>query len=217
MSSNIELVSCRYFGFWSLYHFRRYFPCLNYFDRYVSTRSNPLLSTGGGRGINGKILENLEKTSLVLLPLQGFFNFVIFLSHKVYNYRRVHKNESISHVLALLFCTSTSDPFFISRISVVKQYEEEEREEEQEEEEREYVEVSSDDFEHEIGSGQRRFDIYDVDIHDESDTELHYRLKLMNVGTHGNTNRSDLENPYSRISRGGLLSEESVHCSDGER
>eukprot|EP01083_Nonionella_stella_P037865 103163_1 len=63
------------------------------------------------------------KTWLFLFPLQGFFNLVIFLCHKVYNYRRIHANESICSVIKLLFSTPLHEPCFITRISVVEKYE----------------------------------------------------------------------------------------------
>jgi len=53
-------------------------------------------------------------------PLQGFFNLVIFLCHKVYNYRRVHPETSICNVLVLLFRTSVQEPVFVSRITIVE-------------------------------------------------------------------------------------------------
>jgi len=53
-------------------------------------------------------------------PLQGFFNLVIFLCHKVYNYRRVHPETSICNVIVLLFRTSVQEPVFVSRISIVE-------------------------------------------------------------------------------------------------
>jgi hypothetical protein len=67
-----------------------------------------------------KALANIDRVILVFLPLQGFFNFVIFVSHKIYNYRRVHRNVSICNVLGLLFQGSGNDPtIMISRISIV--------------------------------------------------------------------------------------------------
>jgi len=62
------------------------------------------------------------KTSLFLFPLHGFFNLVIFLCHKVYNYRRMNANESICNVLKLLFSTPLQEPCFITRISMVESY-----------------------------------------------------------------------------------------------
>jgi hypothetical protein len=70
------------------------------------------------------ISQRLLAATLFLLPLQGFFNFFIFLSYKVYNYRRTNTTESLSQVLRLLFFTSMHEPYFISRISFVWKNEE---------------------------------------------------------------------------------------------
>ena len=58
--------------------------------------------------------------SFVLIPLQGFFNAMIFISHKVYNYRRVHKDVSRCGVIKLLFQGNTQEFFLFSRISLVR-------------------------------------------------------------------------------------------------
>ena len=60
---------------------------------------------------------------IVLMPLQGFFNILIFIYHKVYNYRRIHHDVSICSVLHLLFKGSLEERLFFSRISLL-QYDE---------------------------------------------------------------------------------------------
>jgi len=64
----------------------------------------------------------IDKAILVLLPLQGFFNLIIFLSHKIYNYCRASNSGiGICQVLNLLFLQKgTHEPVFISRISIVR-------------------------------------------------------------------------------------------------
>jgi len=130
-----------------------------------------LLSVGaihsGGQD-KDEAADVFEKMMLVLLPLQGFFNFVIFVAHKVYNYRRVHRDVSICHVLTLLFRSSAHEPYFISRISMVKQYDEEGKD--LEDKVIGYVEEAV---------VVKRNIIYELDIQDESNEELHYRLGLM--------------------------------------
>lgn len=59
----------------------------------------------------------MDKGILVLLPVQGFFNLAIFVSHKVYNYRRAC-NGSIS--ICGVLRAGTHEPVYISRISIVK-------------------------------------------------------------------------------------------------
>jgi hypothetical protein len=49
------------------------------------------------------VLITLLLSTMFLLPLMGFFNFLIFMTHKVYNYRRVNKAVTIGHVLWLFF------------------------------------------------------------------------------------------------------------------
>jgi len=104
----------------------------------------------------------LSKLYIFFIPLQGFFNCIIFISHKVYNYRRVHNEESICSILGKLFCTSVHDPYFISRISIVKQHEAEEEEE--------YIQEMIQEM---------KSNIYDFEIQDESNQEFHFRLGLM--------------------------------------
>ena len=58
--------------------------------------------------------------SFVLIPLQGFFNALIFISHKVYNYRRVYGDISRCGVIKLLFQKRHAEPFLFTRISLVR-------------------------------------------------------------------------------------------------
>jgi hypothetical protein len=60
--------------------------------------------------------------TLVFLPLQGFFNFMIFIGHKVYNYRRVNPGVSRCEVLRTFFLSSTrvEEPMYISQLSHVE-------------------------------------------------------------------------------------------------
>jgi hypothetical protein len=120
---------------------------------------------------DGNMADFFEKLMLVLLPLQGFFNFVIFVSHKIYNYRRVHCDVSICQVIALLFCTSAHDPCFISRISIVKQCNDEEGVLE---------DAGMDCMEETPGGGKRTGIWYELFARDENEEDLlHYRLSFM--------------------------------------
>jgi hypothetical protein len=129
-----------------------------------------LLLIGVTGRLPSKTITEFEKLSLVLLPLQGFFNGIIFISHKVYNYRRIHSDTSICHVLSLLLTTSTHDPLFISRISVIKQ---DELEEEQEEIENNNV------LDYELnapeGTKERKL-VYEFRILDESEEECFIQI-----------------------------------------
>jgi len=114
-----------------------------------------------------KAVDFFEKLTLVFLPLQGFLNCIIFMSHKVHNYRRVRRDVSIGRVIALLFCTFAHDPCFISRISIVLQEQEDKAGNE------------CGDWKEFMENKQHRQG-YDLDINDESNDELHYRLGLIN-------------------------------------
>ena len=70
-----------------------------------------------------RLLENpkwLNYVSAVLVPSQGFFNFFIFISQKVYNYRRVHSNFNKCDVIRLLLRGNAEEPILISRISFIQ-------------------------------------------------------------------------------------------------
>jgi len=57
---------------------------------------------------------------LIFMPLQGFFNFIIFIGHKVYNYSRVNEEDSYCTILRKFFCDSDiQEPILLSRISLV--------------------------------------------------------------------------------------------------
>lgn len=61
------------------------------------------------------------RAKLVLLPLQGFFNCVIFIANKICAYRRANSDISVCHALYLLFVGSKGEPtVLISRISAVQ-------------------------------------------------------------------------------------------------
>ena len=57
--------------------------------------------------------------SFTLVPLQGFFNFLVFISHKVYNYQRVHSDMSRFEALKVIFRGNVEEPLLFSRISLV--------------------------------------------------------------------------------------------------
>jgi len=62
----------------------------------------------------------LEVWHLTFYPLQGFFNFVIFVCHKVYNYHRVHQDVSYCTILHILFCQGAEETIPFSRISIIQ-------------------------------------------------------------------------------------------------
>jgi len=63
------------------------------------------------------------KLWLFIFPLHGFFHLIIFLFHKVYNYRKLHSDESVGEVINLLFRSKdVQEPCFVERISIVRDY-----------------------------------------------------------------------------------------------
>jgi hypothetical protein len=129
--------------------------------------SSGAISVLGSEG-ERKIADNFEKMMLLLLPLQGFFNCIIFVSHKVYNYRRVHGNVSTCHVFSLLLFTSAHDPTFISRISIVSHHDRAAKEK--------FQDDNGDDDDDEDDVDVR---ICDIEISDEADSQQRFRLTLM--------------------------------------
>jgi hypothetical protein len=137
------------------------------------------------------VIALLSKLFIFLVPLQGFFNFIIFLAHKVYNYRhhKHHADVSVCRVLAILFCSSAHDPFFISRISFVKQYEAEKEEELLERRRRSFANdkkmlcsppAAAQEQQQAAAVGHGRNCSYSFTLEDESNQELRqFRLGLM--------------------------------------
>jgi hypothetical protein len=47
-------------------------------------------------------VASVDKAILVLLPLQGFFNLIIFIAHKICNYRRADSTSARRHFLGVI-------------------------------------------------------------------------------------------------------------------
>ena len=63
----------------------------------------------------------LDEGIALLVPSTGFFNCLIFVGHKVYNYRRCHKDESTCSILyKLCFGPATKEPVVMSFISIIE-------------------------------------------------------------------------------------------------
>lgn len=58
--------------------------------------------------------------SLIFSSLQGFFNMVDFIGHKVYNYRRVYRHVSILESIFIVIKSSEPDPILITGLSIVE-------------------------------------------------------------------------------------------------
>ncbi len=93
---------------------------LAYIGSFLFTLTFPFLrSFLNERTTTLHVLSRSQVThlSIVFMPLQGFFNALIFISHKIYNYRRVNEDVSRLEVLKLLFRGSMDEPVLLSRIS----------------------------------------------------------------------------------------------------
>lgn len=134
-------------------------------------------------------LVKYDKFQLVFLPLQGFFNFLIFISHKVYNYRRINRDVSIFSVLRLLFCSSAHEPCFISRIAIVGAHADVETTRNVEALQEAKIDSCNDVSSNKLNVGEfyscssdsldnSGEDIVQIHIHDEMN-EMNYRLKLL--------------------------------------
>lgn len=88
-----------------------FLQALAYIISFLVVLSGPLINS---------IIENytIMRISAFLVPLQGFFNVAIFVSHKIWNYRRVNKNISRCDVFKLLL-KGSEEPVLLSRISLV--------------------------------------------------------------------------------------------------
>jgi hypothetical protein len=91
-----------------------------YFLSFLITLSMPILRNfpiANFKTNDNEIL--ILRLQIVLMPLQGLFNALIFISHKIYNYRRIHPDVSRCHVLMLVFFGKADDEVLFSRISMI--------------------------------------------------------------------------------------------------
>ncbi len=88
-----------------------------YLSALLCTLSMPLLRIV----IGGESSDWTHRGQVVLIPLQGMFNFVIFTCHKIYNYRRVHPDARRLDVLKKLLYgpDKIDDEVLFSRISMI--------------------------------------------------------------------------------------------------
>lgn len=62
------------------------------------------------------VITNLR---LAFFPLMGFFNLLVFVYHKVYNYRRIMPDDSRTKVVKLMLQGRLMEPTLITSISIV--------------------------------------------------------------------------------------------------
>ena len=56
----------------------------------------------------------------LLQPLQGFFNFLIFVGFKIYFQKNQNPTKTFKDILYSIFFQWSSDPVFVSRINVIE-------------------------------------------------------------------------------------------------
>ncbi len=89
-----------------------------YLSALLCTLSMPLLRIV----IGDESIYWTHRGQIVLVPLEGMFNFVIFTCHKIYNYRRVHPDARRLDVLKKLLYAGPDkidDEVLFSRISMI--------------------------------------------------------------------------------------------------
>merc|ERR1719162_1914308 len=93
---------------------------LLYVCAYLLVNIFPVISLFGS---SLRLQPWFQVTQLSLRPLQGFFNLIIFLNHKVYNARR-RSRISISDALRNVFTSKEEPEHIISTLMLVRHHQE---------------------------------------------------------------------------------------------
>ncbi len=86
-----------------------------YISAFFITMSTPLI-----RGLIKHDPIWLVKLQYVIMPLQGLFNLMIYIGHRIYNYRRVHPDVTKCEVFRKLFTGNANDDVLFTRISLLE-------------------------------------------------------------------------------------------------
>jgi hypothetical protein len=192
---------------------------LMYLAAFVLTYSFGILTfskTGDdGRLVYGDIMS-IQILRSIFAPLQGFFNMLIFLHHKVDNLRRAKRNESLPLLEALrsLFRKpEIAQDVFVSMISMVirdRALREEEQQRQQQDEEEESD--SSDDDEEKDAEGDLKRSPFatSTTTHNYCGVNFRRRGSLLYRSTSGNrsTSRREPLCNLDTIDEGGCKGEE---------
>ena len=96
------------------------FQALAYYISFLITLSTPIIRLITGYDHKSENDERIIlRAQIVLMPLHGLSIAVIFIYHKIHNYRRIHPNVSKWQAFNLLFYGMADDNILFSRISVV--------------------------------------------------------------------------------------------------
>ena len=151
------------------------------------------LSTPIARAIMEKEPVWLLILPVFTLPLQGLFNAVIFISHKIYNYRRIHPHTSRYEVLCKLFAGDVNDHILFSHLSVVEiRNKREEKEEEEEDGEEEKEEEEEEEEEEQITESQ-------IENENNDDYDSHLWGGLSKSSSSGNSSSVEIRNLNSSM------------------
>ncbi len=170
--------------------------CFIYFVSYLITLSFPL-----GRSLTESEPLWFSNLAFLMMPLQGFYNFLIFLSHKVYNYKIAHQSneehtKTLFQIIHLLFVGEPEEIILFSRISIIRydkgnrvlmdlelademDYEVVVHDGVSVEEERSSVNVIS-AINHDKSRGSRDNSHYDPNIHNSSDKDNNWDDNMLN-------------------------------------
>jgi len=91
------------------------FQALMYTLVFFAVWTHPLFDAIANRDRDAPYESNraTETARLVLRPLHGFFNLIIFVHHKVRNFRRRHTHLSLYDALKIVFENNADDPAYI--------------------------------------------------------------------------------------------------------
>ena len=71
--------------------------------------------------------EVLVKIQLTVFPLQGLFNCIVFISHKVHSYKRLNDHYSTCEVIGMLVRGEYEEPFIMTNLALIREDRELER------------------------------------------------------------------------------------------
>eukprot|EP00979_Chaetoceros_neogracilis_P002575 scaffold435_cov275-Chaetoceros_neogracile.AAC.27 len=105
----------------SRHHFTKViaYQALAYVAVFLLCQSNVFI------GLTARVTAPLRKDEwtqiyhLVTRPLQGFFNVLVFVAHKIYNLRQARKELTVPQALVCVLCMREEPSFIFSQISIV--------------------------------------------------------------------------------------------------
>ena len=87
---------------------------LLYSSAFVLALIFPIMRLTGTKGLT------IDMLRMTFMPLQGFFNMLIFVGHKVYSHRRISHEVRRREVVKQLLLGTLNEPVFITRVHFVE-------------------------------------------------------------------------------------------------